>query len=68
MAHESRMSEDVRDCIQDCMDCQRICLETANHCLTTGGNHAGAAHGRPLGVAELRSLLQTRNTWSGARF
>ena len=48
MAHEARMTEEIRRCIQDCMDCHRICLETMNHCLTMGGKHAEATHIRTM--------------------
>lgn len=37
------MSEQKRQCIQDCLDCYRVCLETAAHCLQQGGEHAEAA-------------------------
>src|SRR5689334_3069499 len=48
MAHERRMTEDIRRCIQDCLDCHRICLESVNHCLGLGGKHAEATHIRTM--------------------
>jgi hypothetical protein len=48
MAHESRMTDEIRQCIQDCLDCHRICTETVNHCLTMGGKHAEARHIRTM--------------------
>jgi len=48
MAHESRMTDEIRRCIQDCLDCHRICTETVNHCLTMGGKHAEARHIRTM--------------------
>ncbi|MCG3204936.1 MAG: hypothetical protein KCHDKBKB_01653 [Elusimicrobia bacterium] len=46
MAHETmtQMSNEVRQCIQNCLDCFRICEETAAHCLAIGGKHAEASH------------------------
>jgi hypothetical protein len=44
MAHTAHMTDDMRQCVQNCLDCYSICLETAQHCLTIGGKHAEARH------------------------
>jgi len=44
MPHSTRLSQDMRQCIQDCLDCYSICLETVQHCLGMGGKHAEQQH------------------------
>ena len=43
MPHQE-MSQEMRDCIQNCLECHAICLETIGHCLAMGGEHAEAKH------------------------
>ncbi len=43
MPHQE-MSQEMRDCIQNCLECHAICLETIGHCLAMGGKHAEAKH------------------------
>jgi len=38
------ISEEMRQCIENCMRCHRSCLETSYHCLSMGGDHAGQEH------------------------
>jgi hypothetical protein len=38
------MSEEVRECIQDCLDCFRTCNQTLLRCLSMGGKHAKLEH------------------------
>ena len=47
MTHD-HMSEEMRNCIENCLDCHRLCVETTTHCLTMGGRHAEASHIRGL--------------------
>lgn len=42
------MSQEMKQCIQNCLDCHSICLETVTHCLQKGGKHAEAGHIRLL--------------------
>ena len=41
---EFMMSEEVRECIQDCIDCYRTCNQTLIRCLSMGGKHAELEH------------------------
>ncbi|MGD6934868.1 MAG: four-helix bundle copper-binding protein [Candidatus Bathyarchaeia archaeon] len=41
---EFLMSEEVRECIQDCVDCYRTCNQTLIRCLNMGGKHAEVEH------------------------
>jgi hypothetical protein len=41
---EFLMSEEVRECIQDCIDCFRTCSQTMIRCLSMGGKHAELEH------------------------
>jgi hypothetical protein len=41
---EFMMSEEVRECIQDCVDCYRTCNQTLIRCLSMGGKHAELEH------------------------
>ena len=47
MSHQ-HMSQDMRQCIQECTSCHQICLQTIQHCLGMGGKHAEQAHIRLL--------------------
>ncbi|MCW4023747.1 MAG: four-helix bundle copper-binding protein [Candidatus Bathyarchaeota archaeon] len=38
------MSQEVKECIQDCVDCFRICTETSVKCLKMTGKHAELEH------------------------
>ena len=42
MPHE--VSNDMRQCIENCTSCHAICTETAAHCLGMGGDHASPHH------------------------
>lgn len=46
MPHQ--MSQQMRECIENCSSCHTICIETAAHCLQMGGKHAEASHIRTL--------------------
>lgn len=46
MPHQ--ITQDMRNCIQNCTDCHNICTETAQHCLDMGGKHAEESHIRLL--------------------
>ena len=41
MAH---ISEEMKNCINECLNCHAICLETISHCLKMGGKHAEPDH------------------------
>jgi hypothetical protein len=41
MAH---VSEEMRNCINECLSCHAVCLETISHCLEMGGEHASSSH------------------------
>lgn len=41
MAH---ISEEMKNCINECLTCHSVCLETISHCLEMGGEHASPAH------------------------
>jgi hypothetical protein len=47
MAHAT-LSQDIRNCIQECVNCHGVCLETSVHCLSEGGIHAAADHVQTL--------------------
>jgi len=38
------MSDEVKECIQDCLDCFKTCTETSVRCLKIGGKHAENEH------------------------
>lgn len=38
------LSQEMRQCIQECLSCYAICLETVQHCLMLGGKHAEQEH------------------------
>lgn len=38
------VSQDMRQCIEECFDCSSICIETISHCLQKGGKHAAPEH------------------------
>jgi hypothetical protein len=38
------MSEEVRECIQDCLDCFKTCNQTLIRCLGMGGKHSEIEH------------------------
>lgn len=42
LSHTHEISQEMRQCLQNCLDCHRICTETATHCLKMGGKHAEA--------------------------
>lgn len=42
------MTEEMRDCIQDCLECANICEQTIAFCLQQGGPHAAPEHIRLL--------------------
>ena len=41
---EYAISDEVRECVQDCLDCFRICTETMIRCLDLGGKHSESEH------------------------
>jgi hypothetical protein len=45
MTHGTNLSQEMRDCIQDCVACHALCLETVKHSLGLGGPACrGQAH------------------------
>lgn len=38
------ISDEVRECIQDCLDCFKTCNETMIRCLSMGGKHVETEH------------------------
>jgi hypothetical protein len=44
MSHDTRITDDMRLCIEECLGCHRVCLETVNHCFSLGGKHAIPRH------------------------
>jgi hypothetical protein len=38
------LSQDMRQCIQDCLECANICDQTMAYCLERGGRHVSAEH------------------------
>lgn len=36
------VTDDMRQCIDECLSCHSICIETVSHCLVKGGKHAEA--------------------------
>lgn len=41
---EVMMSDEVRECVQDCLECFQTCIETMARCLNMGGKHAESVH------------------------
>jgi hypothetical protein len=41
---EFLMSDEVRECVQDCLDCFRTCNETIIRCMNMGGRHTESEH------------------------
>lgn len=39
-----QMSEEMRQCIEDCARCAAVCAHTSHHCLGLGGEHASPEH------------------------
>ena len=39
---EHQITNEMRECIDNCLQCHAICLEVSMHCLELGGRHAGA--------------------------
>lgn len=48
MPHQTDLTGEMRECIQDCLDCARVSTETVSHCLLLGGRYADASHIRLL--------------------
>lgn len=48
MPHQTELTGEMRECIQDCLDCARMATETVTHCLLLGGRYAEASHIRNL--------------------
>ena len=44
MAQSQQVTNEMRECIDNCLRCYAICLETAQHCLMLGGKHAEPQH------------------------
>jgi hypothetical protein len=38
------MSDEMRQCIQNCLDCHSICLQTVVHCLPPNGWHGSVSY------------------------
>ena len=43
MPHNEQLSQDMRQCIENCLKCHASCTETSTHCLQMGGKHAEAS-------------------------
>jgi hypothetical protein len=41
---QSRITTEMRRCIENCVECHAICVETISHCLGIGGRHASEDH------------------------
>ena len=41
---QHQMTQDMRQCIQECTTCHQVCLQTIQHCLGMGGKHAEQGH------------------------
>jgi len=48
MAHQARITDEMRKCIQECYECHRVCTETITHCITMGGKHTQSDHLRTM--------------------
>jgi hypothetical protein len=48
MAHKKLITDEMRQCIQDCQNCNTSCTETFTHCVTMGGKHVEPNHLRLL--------------------
>ena len=44
MPHENFISQEMRNCIDECLECFSKCSETIQHCLVMGGKHAEKNH------------------------
>lgn len=42
------MSQNMRQCIDNCTACHQTCLRTIQHCLSMGGEHAEPGHIRVI--------------------
>ena len=42
------MTQEMKQCLEDCLDCYRICTRTRSHCLKMGGKHLEETHLRLL--------------------
>lgn len=42
------MTQDMRDCINECLNCYAVCTQTVDHCLSMGGRHAEPRHIRTM--------------------
>lgn len=47
MSHQ-HVTQEMRQCAQECSACHDVCLETVQHCLHMGGRHADPHHVRLL--------------------
>ena len=47
MPHQE-MSQEMRECIDNCLRCHAVCVETIAHCLAMGGEHAAPDHIRMM--------------------
>lgn len=57
MPHNEQLSQDMRQCIENCLACHASCTETSTHCFQMGGKHAEASHiGLLLDCAQICSM------------
>jgi hypothetical protein len=42
------ISQEMRECIENCSNCHDVCVETITHCLERGGEHSAPDHIRAL--------------------
>lgn len=48
MPHMTKMTEEMRRCIENCLRCLADCTENQMHCLMMGGDHAAPRHQKLL--------------------
>ena len=41
---QHQLSQEMRQCIENCTACHQVCLQTIQHCLGMGGKHAEQSH------------------------
>lgn len=47
MHHLKHLSEELKQCVEECGNCRDVCLSmAANHCLEKGGDHVAPDHYR----------------------
>jgi len=65
MAHQSKASEGLQQCIDACTECGQVCTETVAYCLEQGGEHASRDHVRLL--LDCAEICQTSANYMSRR-